>query len=118
MSNKLVKRPSPIDTPVKCVLCGHTLYGPTGDMGSERGARFGQALHRHIAASHPDKAEAIIKMNDLFVSWCAYTLFIGDENYQEMIRGYRTGLLGIMGMSEPASESAEEPPPAPENTVQ
>lgn len=113
MSNKLIKQPSPLDVPVKCAMCSKTFYGPTDDMGSERGARFASALHKHVATAHPELAQAIIKMNDLFVSWCAFTLFQGDTNFDSMLDNMRAELLKIV-----IGKSPTAPPQDPGNTVE
>lgn len=110
MSNKLTKLPSPLDMPVKCGLCGQSFYGPTDDMNSERGARFAAALFKHISMRHPERSEAIAKMSDLFASWCAYTLFVGDEHFEQMKTDQQHELKKIVhGLPADAPVPSSEP---------
>jgi hypothetical protein len=113
MSNKLIKQPSPLDVPVKCAVCSRTFYGPTDDMRSERGVRFANVLHKHVAAAHPELTQGIIRMSDLFVNWCALTLFRGDANFDALLDDMKAELLKIV-----TGQSPTAPPQDPGNTVE
>ena len=109
MSNKLIKQPSPLDTEVKCSLCSKTFWGPTGDMQSERGFRFGQSLMKHLSTAHPETAIEIARSTDPFASYCAFRLFTGDQHFKELLDEQQAELLNWIDPQPPApSESTPE----------